>query len=384
MRGKQTFPLAASSCRKMSWKRSLLGVLLRAIAGIHGMGTALGLTTFYYCRRRKSFVDSPKLNRYCRFMGLAFFTIYPIAIVLLLHEGQKREGGITDFARSIVFLGNWLLSALIYANQTSYSTASCDVYNRAQALFVDIMENQYQSFYRDDVQLQLSLAAQCVLKTGLLATGFFVVNLSKFYYLIESGLTLFEHLLASVLFVPSIVMVLASNRFYVATTFTLYLIMKTDESLRAVSEGYRGLIAMRRISVHARNLFRMAADTIDRLSRHRSALHQVFVDFHDMYGKYIVVILGHSFVNVVFEVGLASATPIAQPLTSSFLAALLSLLERFAIDFQWHSVESFLCDDRRGANRFVPVRNLRHHLHLQSAEARVGRVWDGTARCTGR
>lgn len=369
----------------MSWKRSLFGVLLRAIIIIHGMGTALGLTTFYYCRRRKSFVDSAKLNRYCKFMGLAFFTLYPIAIVKLLDEGRKHEGGITDFARSTVFIGNWLMLALIYANQTSYSTASCDVYNRAQALLVDIVENQYESFYRDDVELRLSLAAQCVLKTGILATGFVLVNIAKFHYRAALSLSCFEHLLFFVLFVPSIVMSLASNRFHVATTFTLYLVMKSSEGLRAVADGYRGLIAMRRISVDAKNLFRMAADKIDRLSRHRSALHQVFVDFHTMYGKYIVVILGHSFVNVVFEVGhrLLPLQP-TKPLTSSFLTALLFLLERFVIDFRRHSDESFLCDDRRVANRSVPVRNLRHHLHLQSAEARVGRVRNGTARCAGR
>lgn len=287
--------------------------MLRAIIVIHGMGTALGLTTFYYCRRRKSFVDSAKLNRYCKFMGLAFFALYPMAILGLLEEGRKGGGGITEFARSIVFFGNWLLSALIYANQTSYSTASCDVYNRAQALLVDMVENQYESFYRDDVALRLSLAAQCVLKTGILATGFVLVNIAKFHYRAAPGLSPLEHLLFFVLFVPSIVMILASNRFHVATTFTLYLVVKSNEDLRAVADGYRGLIAMRRISVNARNLFGMAADRIDRLSRHRSALHQVFVDFHSMYGKYIVVILGHSFVNVVFEVGPLGFSP--EPLT---------------------------------------------------------------------
>lgn len=365
-RRKQTFSLhpAGSSCRKMTWRRSLLRVSLGAIFAIHCLGAAVGLTTFYYCSRNKSFVDSAGLNRYCKFMGLAFFALYPVALILLTKENFSMKE-VTSVARSFVFIGNWCLCTLIYMNQTSYSSASCKAYNRARALLVDIMKNQYHNPYRDDVGLRLSLAAKCVFKTGILASGFTLVNFAKFSYWLKPEHSFFDLILFVMLFLPSLVMILASNRFYVATSFTLYLITTTNVDLRAVADGYRGLIGMSRISPYARNSCRMASDKIDRSSRHLSTLHQLFVGFHDMFGKYIVVILGFCFMNVVFEVGpMRTLSTRIVTVNISPPAALLSLLECLVIDFQWHSAEFFLCGHRRIANRFVFLRNLLHHQRL--------------------
>lgn len=274
----------------------LHNVLLHINTLIHGLGMAFGLTTFYYCRRHKSFVDSKVLSRYCKFMGLLFFVLYPTAVLTLLVEFENELNGVTDMARNSVYVGSWLLCTLIFVNQTAYSTASCNVYNRAGALYIAMTKNQYER----DID-SLNFAAKCVLKTCVLAIGFLAVNIAKYYYRVKT-LSALETVLFIYLFLPSFIILLASNRFYVATTFCMYLIMKTNSRIKAVEEGYRGIIAMGKVSVFARTLPKMAAERIDELAANHTKLHQLFIDFHDMYAKYIVLILGFCFINVVFEV----------------------------------------------------------------------------------
>lgn len=97
-------------------------------------------------------------------------------------------------------------------------------------------------------------------------------------------------------------MTMASNRFYVATAFILYLVIKNNNDVKLVDEEYRGLNEMRKISPYFKNLSKMAASRINFLAIIHSDLHQLFVDFNTLYAKYIMLILGFCFVNIVFEV----------------------------------------------------------------------------------
>lgn len=293
---------SAINDRRMMWKRRLHKVLLHIVLVSYGFATAFGLTTFNYRRKNKSFVDSKALNRYCKFMGLLFFVLYPLSLLLLLPDFDNKSRGVTDLARNSVFIGNWLLCTLIFVSQTSCSIKSCSVYNRAGALYADIMKNQYNSFYNDDIEFKLSYTTKCVLKTCFLAIGFFLVNITKFYFILEQNISPFQSFLFPFLFVPSFIMTLASNRFYVATTFCIYLLMKINSGIKAVDEGYRGISEMREMSVCWRNLSSMTAGRISRLERNYAELHQIFIDFNGMNAKYIGLILGFCFMNVVFEV----------------------------------------------------------------------------------
>lgn len=286
----------------MKWQKILQNIFVHSIYLIFNIATVFGLTTFYYSGKHKAFVESKFLTRYCKFMGFAFIVLYPVSLfTLIVNPESEPRIGVTDIVRNSIFVGNWLLCSLIFLNQTSYSTASCQLYNQAGAFFVEIVENQCETS-PDDISFELNFSAKCVLKTCFLVLGFFLINIAKFYFRIEPTMTLFESVLFFYLFVPSFVMFLASNRYYVATTFCLYLIMKINNSIRAVGEGYRGIREMGKLSVLSKNLSSMVADTINSNSKSYARLHQLFIDFNSIYAKYIILILGFCFMNVVFEV----------------------------------------------------------------------------------
>jgi hypothetical protein len=162
------------------------------------------------------------------------------------------------------------------------------------------MKNQCDSFAIDDTRF--TFIAKCAAKTSLLLVGFVSINMVKFGYLVDETASVFDFILFSFLFVPSFIMTMASNRFYVATAYILYLITKNNNDIKAVDEGYRGICEMRKVSLFSRHLSKMAAARINFLAIIHADLHQLFVDFNLMYAKYIVLILGFCFVNIVFEV----------------------------------------------------------------------------------
>jgi hypothetical protein len=280
----------------MAWRTRVQDVLLRIILLVHGVATVFGLTTFHYSQRHKSFVDSGFLNRYCKFMGLSFFVMYPFSVFSFAVDIHQTSG-VTELAKNSVFLGSWLLCTLIFANQTSYASETCELYNRAAALYFDITNNQANDNFK------LRLSAKCVFKTCSLALGFLAVNIGKFHHFAGTRFSLLRCVLFPYLFVPSFVMILASNRFYVATTFCLYLMMRINNSIGAAGEGYRGLKELRRISIFSRRALKTTSARINALARSHAALHQLFIDFHAIYANKIVLILGFFFTNLVFEVG---------------------------------------------------------------------------------
>lgn len=288
----------------MTWKEQLQSVLLHIVSILFNVGTVFGLTTFYYNEKHKSFIDSKFLIRYSKFVGLAFFVLYPLSVVIHLIDHNAKTVGVTDLARNSVFIGTWLLCSLIIFNQTSNSTASCSLYNQAGALYIDITGNQCKRSRNDDINFKLNLSAKCVLKTCFLALGFLLVNIGKFSFYFKARSSVWEIVLLIFLFVPSFVMILASNRFYAATTFCLYLIMQINNGIKAVDEGCRGLKVMGKISIFTRkmNLSRTVADKINISARNYAKLHQLFIDFNTIYAKYILLILGFCFTNIVLEV----------------------------------------------------------------------------------
>ena len=208
--------------------------------------------------------------------------------------------GVTDLARMSVFLCNWILCTLIVVSQTVSSSKSCKMYNRAFALYADTVKNQCDGLTIDDTRFLL--IAKSAMKTSILLIGFVFINYGKFGYLLNNNLSIYHFFLFVFLFVPSCIMIMASNRFYVATAFILYLVVKNNNNIRALDEGHQGICQIREISLYSKHLSKIAASRVNVLAVIHADLHQLFVDFNMMYAKYIVLILGFCFVNVVFEV----------------------------------------------------------------------------------
>lgn len=281
----------------MKWKKNLLSVLLKLNVVLFGLGSVFGLTNFYYSTNKKIFVEHKNLNRFCKLMGLAFFVLYPTSFIILLDDFHYKSTSVTDLARNSIYIDNWIICSLIFVNQISYPTESCDIYNRARALYLDIYNN-------DNIDFKLNFSAKCVFKSCFLVIGFFLVNITKFYYLVAKFSSVFHFVLLIYLFFPSFIMFLTSNRFYVAASFFSYLIMKNNDDIETAGEGYRGIMEIRKMSVDAGQLSMITAEKIKTLAKNHAQLHQLFVDFNAMFAKYIVLILGLCVINVVFEVNL--------------------------------------------------------------------------------
>lgn len=280
------------------WRQKLLSASLSVNIFHFNLSTFFGLTTFHFSSKRKRFCDSSFLNKYCTFMALSFFVLYPLAVVALLKEFiTDGEMGITDIARNFVYIGNWLMCALIFGNQTRHAIESCNLYNQAGALFIDTTRKA-----KADLDVKLEYSAKCAFKTCILTIGFLYVNFVKFYTRLDDRISIFECLLFIYLFVPSVIMVLASNRFYVATSFCSFLIMEIGASIKRLSAEFERKTANRKVLKLSRELSAVTAGKLSVLSENYARLHQTFVDFNFLYAKCMIFILGICFMNVVFEV----------------------------------------------------------------------------------
>lgn len=280
----------------LKWKKSLFGLLLHTSSFLFNLGTALGLTTFYYSKRHKSFVDSKFLHRYSKLMALAFFFTYPLAVGWLIPGIYSEKTSITDLIRNSAFIGNWVIcTILILTNQTAHSSKCCNLYNQAVTLYMEIARNECKP--NRDSNCMLSLFAKCFMKTVILAVGFSIVNIIKFSYNFDKPFSIFGVLMLFFLYIPSFIMILVSNKFYAATTFCLFLIMRINNGISALSDGCRGVAAMGKTST--------TATKVSEAARNYAKLHQLFVDFNSLFSKHILLILGFCFMNVLFEVSCA-------------------------------------------------------------------------------
>lgn len=298
-----TFQFSCYHRTKMTFKANLQIVVLHAIFQIFNIGTVFGLTTFYYSGKHKLFFESKFLRRYSKFIAITFIIFYPMSVLKLLINFDDEKSGVTDFARNSVFVGNWLMCTLIYMNHVTSPSIYSNLYNRANAIFIDITSNCCNG------DSELNLSAKCALKTIILAIGFLFVNIGKFHYRADSRSTIFEKFLFGYLFMPSLLITLTSNRFYVAANFFLYLVTRFNNSVTEMFEGFQGLHNMKGISVLSNQITRLTCERIRKLSINYANLHQLFLDFHKVYEKYIVLILGFSFLNVVFEVSSMKICP---------------------------------------------------------------------------
>lgn len=274
-------------------------LLLFALTALINIGTVLGLNTFYFSRRHKSFINGKWLRLYGKILALAFVVLYPIAMISRDYK-HFTPIGVTDFARISLSISSWLLCSLIYLYQTSNSSKICEIYNRTISLY----ERYVTMSARDHGDtLKLRLMLKCVLRSSILFVGFFVMNLHKYGHLFTLDDDILGCVLFFYLFLPSIIISVASNRFYIAATCGLYLIAVGNENLRVVDETHGEFIDLREISLHGKENFRtIVAEWILTSLKNHSALHQLFMDFNKIHAKCIIFIIGYCILNVIFQV----------------------------------------------------------------------------------
>jgi hypothetical protein len=187
------------------------GKVSKMILDVSGrLGMILGFSTFYYHKQRKSFVNSKLLQIYSKAMAFAFMVLYPLSLYRSFIKQGFLMRTVTDYARLLLVIVYWILTFLIYLNQTSHSTIICELYNRALTLY-----RCYEDMYGSENLTNLEgPMGKCAIRVFILLGGFLGINFMKNTWSSESWTTFLEYFLFIYLFVPNLTISLASNRFY--------------------------------------------------------------------------------------------------------------------------------------------------------------------------
>jgi hypothetical protein len=277
--------------------RQLKKFFIKLLAAVGIFSTLFGFNTFIYSKKTKKFSNSKCLCLFCKFMAVTFFLAYPIALVSQDYKNFIPKG-VSDYARFSLSIVNWLLCTVIYLNQASNAAATCAIYNRA----IDL--HQRFDFVPEHVRgdLSFSLTSKCVVRSSILLLGFLFVNYVKFNHLYRSDDGLFAHVLLLYLFLPNVTVTLASNRFYMASAYCLYLIEVGNENLKSFAVDFEGFGDLKEISLLTRNLPSDISERIRISAANHTLLHQLFMDFNGTMAKYIPLIIAYCISNVIFEV----------------------------------------------------------------------------------
>lgn len=86
--------------------------------------------------------------------------------------------------------------------------------------------------------------------------------------------------------------------------------MEINNSTEAVGEGYRKINQIRKVSETSKWISETTTDKINDLAKNYAKLHKLFVDFNEIYAKYVMLILGLCFATDVFEVNILLLNPL--------------------------------------------------------------------------
>jgi hypothetical protein len=266
----------------MSWRKRCHDFCVRVIFVMHKSTAIWGLSTFFYSHEHKSFVEIKFLKLYSKLSALTFCILFPYVLhychILQFSTNANR-------IECIFLIITWFLSTFTFTH-TCYSDESLKVYNRAVALHFELDKFKRKQTFK------LEIVVQCAIRTFTLASGFLLLKVCKIC-LIPSvrDPSLLQSLFIFYLYMPSFMMIFASNYFHIALMFCLHLLISLNESIYSVSEGCRGLRELKNISIFSRRALFAAPDQIKSIESNYAMLHQIFVDFNRMFAKYVIVIL---------------------------------------------------------------------------------------------
>lgn len=192
----------------------------------------------------------------------AFVVIYPIACSRFLFVFTSRDSRATTYARNLTFAFNWILLVSIYSNEISFRG-----YRNLQSLFHVLIEVQ-------SLKQNLILLLKCTLKAAVLGSVLLKLNVSKYNRLKKRNLGPHDENLMFFLLLPFFVMILASNRIYMANTVVKHFLV----------------------------IFKHNQLSIKYFERNYGRLHDFFVSFNKANSINFATILCFCVLNIIYEV----------------------------------------------------------------------------------
>lgn len=206
---------------------------------------------------------------------VSFVILYPISCLKVLSFFTTKDSDVTMYARNLTFAFNWLLLVFIYANETFVADSNQQGFGEIKRLMRKLTQLQTT---RDNLILLL----KCALKMTLMLSGLVYFSYRKYMLRAKRGLQMPEKAFIVVLFLPFVILSLASNRIYVANTVVRqFLEWNTNQSKSTA------LADSRRMKLCAINY---------------SRLHRFFADFNKLNAINLLVVITFCVLNIVYEV----------------------------------------------------------------------------------
>lgn len=178
-----------------------------------------GLSNFSY--RSKHFTALTLLS--CA-IKIAFLVLYPFACFSLLGDFIMQDSGITLLARNITFVFNFLLLVFIFGSEIL--TSNQQIEEKLKSLFLNLIQRQN---WKQNVLLLM----RCSLKSAALLVGLVRTSSGKYTFGMKKTLTMGEKALLPFVFFPFVILVLISNRLYVANNIVRHCLARNAEEIKS-------------------------------------------------------------------------------------------------------------------------------------------------------
>jgi hypothetical protein len=178
-----------------------------------------GLSPFRYRNKR---IQVLTLSSY-RVIIISFIILYPISCIRTLDFFRSSDSDVTKYARNLTFAFNWLLLVFIFGNEAL--NADYNGFSEMERMLRDLIKRQN---FNDN----LTLLMRCTVKVTLIFSGLFYVKFTMNNFHINRNLMTWEKALVPLLYLPIIILSLASNRIYVANSIVKQCLLMNASNLK--------------------------------------------------------------------------------------------------------------------------------------------------------
>lgn len=134
--------------------------------------------------------------------------------------------------------------------------------------------------------------------------GFFFINYIKYNQVRNEIESIFHYVLFFYLNIPSYIMALTANRYFIMNTYFLCLLCKVNRQLKLIKRNvvkYAIVLKMKR-NQHQQNFYDNIGKQLNQLIIFYFDLQNVCLESNQVYGIHVLLIIGFCFYNAVFEV----------------------------------------------------------------------------------
>lgn len=206
---------------------------------------------------------------------VSFVILYPISCINVLSFFTAKDSDVTMYARNLTFAFNWLLLVFIYANETFIAGSNQEGFDELKRLTRKLIQRQ-------NIRDNLILLLQCSLKISTLLSGLIYFSYRKYITRAKSGLQMPEKAFIAVLFLPFVILSLASNRIYVANTVVKHSLAWNAQQMK--STALPDSLKLKLCAINYRRV------------------HSFFADFNKLNAINLLVVVTFCVLNIVYEV----------------------------------------------------------------------------------